>query len=417
MAGRINPKTGVRPSASGKSWTTPVSKKDDKKVEDLNKKIKQLEKEESDLITQIQVLEKQKETAKKNNDTAEAARIQTLITTKRSDLTKKSAELNTARTEQQRIIYGIKPLGNIAMSVDSSTTPAKGSSNTDGPIVTPPESPSPKLQWKYNPPMVKAAYLTPTGLQRQDGSLAVDNPGSWSDAMDAWTTTAGSKGVIQMSRKYPFEAYSWITGKRGVSVQEDTTIYGFKFLYNPTTVQMSWGVSTEIDPVKLATGQLTANPITDAALNSSITFSLILNRMLDMNIVRRNGTLLGDYYPYPLSIEDSTGIYERGTMHDLEYLFRAVNGVNVDYSPPLQRYLNLKTADLGWLQSFPVELHLGNSLRYLVRVTSINVEHKIFNEKMIPIFSQVDLVCKRLPDVPSDEQQQGGGGVGPAQML
>ena len=51
-----------------------------------------------------------------------------------------------------------------------------------------------------------------------------------------------------------------------------------------------------------------------------------------------------------------------------------------------------------------------------MRVTQINVDHKIFNERMVPIFSTVDFICKRLPDLPATEDYRdatnsGGGRV------
>jgi hypothetical protein len=260
----------------------------------------------------------------------------------------------------------------------------------------------PTLTWKYNPPMVKAAYLTPTGLQSQDSKLPVTSPGTWDDARKAWVDSIGSKGVIQMSRAYPYQNKTKEVGTgpdktfSALRLTEDGTVYGFKFLYNPTTVTMSWGVGSEIDIAKFTAGSFKSAPITDAAMNSNVTFSIVLNRMLDMNVVNSNGAVTGDPYPVKLSAEDAKEIYKKGTMLDLEYLFRAVNGRGSDYNSSL----NGMTADLGWLNSFPVELHLGSGLRYLVRVTQVNVDHKIFNERMVPIFSTVDFICKRLPDIP-----------------
>lgn len=211
-----------------------------------------------------------------------------------------------------------------------------------------------------------------------------------------------------MSRNYPYNF-----NKTDLNTSKDQTIYGFKFLYNPTTVSMSWGVSTEIDVAQLMAGTLKAMPQTDAALNSSITFSIILNRMLDMNSITENGGIKGtNPYPSTVSAADLRGIYNKGTMHDLEYFFRAVNGKGVDYVSGL---LEQKTADVGWLNSFPVELHLGSGLRYLVRVTQLNVEHKIFNERMVPIFSTVDIICKRLLDTTDfvkEDVRSGGGRTG-----
>ena len=318
-------------------------------------------------------------------------------------------KLGSAKTERNRLIEGKKD----TPKTDDPKTPKGDGTGTEE--LGSPDSPSGlTLSWQYNPPMVQAAYLNPKGLQQQDGFMPVGNPGTWDDAMDAWRVSRGSKGVIQMSRSYPY--YSKVKNDQAVKVTENTTVYGFRFLYNPTSVTMSWGVGSEIDIAKFTAGSFRAAPITDAAMNSSITFSIILNRMLDMNHVTKGGGVIGNPYSVTLSQEDAGAIYDKGTMLDLEYLFRAVNGKDVDYNSSL----NGKTADLGWLNSFPVELHLGSGLRYLVRVTQINVEHKIFNERMVPIFSTVDFICKRLPDLPATDDYRdtaaGGGGGGIAQV-
>lgn len=87
-------------------------------------------------------------------------------------------------------------------------------------------------------------------------------------------------------------------------------------------------------------------------------------------------------------------IYRKGTMYDVEYLFKAVNGYNASYKSTL----NGLTADRGWLYALPVELHLGAGLRYLVRLTSLNVSHNMFNERMVPILTTVSIVCTRYYD-------------------
>jgi hypothetical protein len=47
-----------------------------------------------------------------------------------------------------------------------------------------------------------------------------------------------------------------------------------------------------------------------------------------------------------------------------------------------------------------VELHLGAGLRYRVRISSLDVNHIIFNERMVPILSKVSIQCTRYYDSP-----------------
>jgi hypothetical protein len=101
-------------------------------------------------------------------------------------------------------------------------------------------------------------------------------------------------------------------------------------------------------------------------------------------------------------VKEEQDIYNKGTMYDLEFLLRVLMGTTMD------SYLRGEnTADMGWLPAIPVELHLGKSLRYLGVVNSLNINHMIFNERMVPLFSTVDIAFARLPDYPGGT---GGGG-------
>ena len=70
-------------------------------------------------------------------------------------------------------------------------------------------------------------------------------------------------------------------------------------------------------------------------------------------------------------------------------------GVNATYKSMLNGY----TADKGWLQGTPVDLHLGDGLRYQVRIGSLDVNHTIFNDRMVPILSTVNITCHRFYDL------------------
>jgi hypothetical protein len=80
-----------------------------------------------------------------------------------------------------------------------------------------------------------------------------------------------------------------------------------------------------------------------------------------------------------------------------------MNGFYADY----QSGLNGITADKGWLQPIPMELHLGAGLRYLVRVSSLDLKHMMFNERMVPILTTVNIVCTRYYDTATGLDQNG----------
>jgi hypothetical protein len=81
---------------------------------------------------------------------------------------------------------------------------------------------------------------------------------------------------------------------------------------------------------------------------------------------------------------------------------------NVSYSSSLMG----TTSDPGWLPVRPVELHLGNHLRYRVRIQSLSVNHTVFNPRMIPILSTVNFSCARYWDGPITTQAKKTTGKG-----
>jgi hypothetical protein len=275
--------------------------------------------------------------------------------------------------------------------------------------------------YKYNAPMVVSAYI----LNRPSKDGNYNNPQVESTRNDklitspatytknarneAWQSNengiAGSKGVIQMS--------SWLAARTKLSADAkkdknfSTQMYGFKFLYNPTTVAMSWGVNTEVNFQLESLGLDKSVPLTGGLAGSTISFDLLLNRIGDMAHLTEYGLRDGIYdpitgklfpstnpYPTNVELEELQSIYKKGTMYDLEYLFRATNGYSAQYTSDIGGI----TADRGWLFALPVELILGDGMKYLVRITSMNVNHNIFNDRMVPVLSTISLTCTRYYD-------------------
>lgn len=292
---------------------------------------------------------------------------------------------------------------------DKDTPPGQGPNKNRKP------DPKPKKPlYKYNAPMTKSAYMGGSLQSRTaNNSSLMSGPGNRKDAKYNWIPNketqaiAGSKGTVQMSRAFADLAPKPSTGKNGQIV--DPQLYGFKFLYNPTTVSMAWGIVEQFSPQFEASGADKASAVSVGLMKSAITFSLMLNRIDDMNFVTSEGAVGIDpnddvegkdteliIYPYAPDTEDLKEIYKKGTMHDLEYLFKATGG----YSASYKSVLNGKTADKGWLNPIPVELHLGDGMRYLVRLSSLDVNHMIFNERMVPVLTTVNLTFTRYFDGP-----------------
>lgn len=328
-------------------------------------------------------------------------RLQTSGTATTEQISDAQTALDAAKTQRDATqnLYS-SALARLATAQSDLSNYSSGSSfqssGVDTGQVVAGDSNSPQT-YEYNPPLAKDSYFSVSGLQlplvntyNAKTSFIVDD----SDAKTYWTGKKLGKGTIQQSRKFP---YKFDADPNNPKVSTGEKKVGFRFLYNPTEVFMNWGTASEIDVGAFMAGKLLANPITDSASASSINFSIVLNRIVDMNLINANGVVAEKSYLTSngsISAAHAKGIYNKGTMYDLEYLFKAVNGFGSGYV----NSLGLETSDPGWMNSFPVELHLGNTLRYLVRITNLEVNHKIFDPRMVPVFSIVNIVCKRLPD-------------------
>jgi hypothetical protein len=259
-----------------------------------------------------------------------------------------------------------------------------------------PPAPQPFTGYVYNLPMIQSAYFRQDSPQGGSTERGVTGAGNYTDARNMFGESI-AKGTIQMPLDLTKSA-EW-KFKTGI-YKEDSTMYGFKFLYNPTEVNMGWGMLEGVDPNVIRSGAAgNLAPISGVGL-STIDFTLLLNRIGDMDFLDENGLAPGEDNPYSgvntLSrVEDLKTIYKKGTMYDLEYLFRVINGPNAIH----QTILNGKSADWGFLIGSQIELFLGDGLRYLVRLNGINVSHTIFNDRMVPVLSQVSLSCGRYNDV------------------
>lgn len=286
------------------------------------------------------------------------------------------------------------------------TTPPKSSTKTTKTTSTqPPPTPKPATAGHvYNLPMVKGAYFSPLGPQAMSTDGKHLDLGNYTDALNSWSTAGtGGRGAFQMDRVTNTAATLASAQKASKDPKHfDPNFYGFKFLYNPQTVSMTWGAVMGANPQFEAQGHDPAVPIAANLLQSTISFDIILNRIEDFNYLNSNGLIPHLLNPYPTNKTPDNSelkkVYEKGTMYDLDYLFKTMHGFDgfTNYTSSLMGQTN----DPGWLPVRPVELHLGNKLRYRVRITDLSVKHSIFNERMIPMLSTVSFTCARYWDGP-----------------
>ena len=255
--------------------------------------------------------------------------------------------------------------------------------------------------------MINTSYLNTDGPQQQTIKQPTNDPGNVLKAQESWTDPyLGSKGIIQMDSDVVMNTSNYAPNKDN---NYDGNLYGFKFLYNPKEVNMTWAVAEGMNWEGIQAGLDPGTAPTAALNNSTISFSLLLNRIGDMGYLTSNG-LKQNVNPYTkFNIvpgktidQEVSEIYNKGTMYDLEYLFRTISGINSTFT---SKFSDI-TADRGWLYGFAVELHLGNKMRYKVRISSLDVNHAMFDERMVPILSYVNITCARFPNV----SQPGVGG-------
>ncbi len=236
-----------------------------------------------------------------------------------------------------------------------------------------------------------------------DGAIWSGNtPGKINDARDLWknTVATNSKGMIQTWLP-PGNRASYVSGtdsnfttlSSGQSIQR----YGFQFLYNPTTIDMHYGGVADVDPGMQSSGTeeyLLGGP---NVFQSTIGIQVVINRMFDFQYINKTGLKSGqisDFYSGNVPTNsDLKTIYDKGTMYDVEYLLQTMFPFE-----PYESQLRGKTSDIGFLGASPVELHLGNKLRYVAQINNISVNHVIFDTRMVPLFTTISISTNRIPD-------------------
>jgi hypothetical protein len=332
-------------------------------------------------------------------------------------ITQRAEQRKEIAASNDRIIRWMKDKNNIQNQINKlinkkPVVPGKPGGSTTNTVTQDGGNVEFSAEYKYNAPLVSGAYLN-QGISADSlgGTLNTKgftiNAPVFTDAYNAWRGVNGGRGTLQMDRKYVNALAK--KQKETARAKLDPQMYGFKFLYNPTTVSMGWGVQMMMDPEFEASGEDAFNPISAGMISSTIVFEVVLNRIGDFNHLNEDGSLRGKY-PYgqiDVPTEDRKQIYNRGTMYDLEYFFKTINGPHATFTSAY----NGLTADAGWLRPSSMELHLGAGMRYRIRINEVGINHLIFNDRMVPILSKVQFTCGRYndgPGIPLLQTSRGG---------
>jgi hypothetical protein len=170
-------------------------------------------------------------------------------------------------------------------------------------------------------------------------------------------------------------------------------LWGFRFMYNPTTISyqtsgVPYDFTNTADVATLITG------------NMQVSLQLYLNRIVDLTELTSKRTPTKSPYTPPLSDEAREGILNRGTEYDIEFLYRVCNGdpSTTTGLDPLLGY-NGVTSDSGLLKQVPVWLHLHNSYKIFGAVSNLSVNHVLFDKRMVPMLTTVDITINRYPAI------------------
>lgn len=267
----------------------------------------------------------------------------------------------------------------------------------------------------YNLPAVKDAYFADNmGIFDIKGG---NQPKQYvTDAKELWTNGIASKGMLQTwTPPNGVTTGSFVDGydldnKLGtVELQK----YGFQFLYNPGNITMTYSGNPEIDVTLMLSGREAFNPVSTATTQSTVGFEILLNRMFDLTYfdkttgqLQAGADVIQLYGRQPTDGQnDLSEIFEKGTMYDVEFLLKTLFGFEVD-----SQLGRGKTADMGFVIPRPVELHLGNKLRYLVYINGFSLNHVIFDERMVPMFTTLNVTANRVPDYGGSNVVNGAAG-------
>lgn len=202
------------------------------------------------------------------------------------------------------------------------------------------------------------------------------------------------------------KAAVWADAKKAGKLPNSDTKWGFQFMWNPTEIATSVNINMDVTPsaadrFRAMTGVFPGQ--------ESITINVMLDRTNDFACAKGSSITNADNYAkyylnrYPMEGKQSfseqfDALMRLGTMADLEYLYRTVNGTGFSGSQ-WTNMLGKQTADIGFIQPSLIALQLGpnkDSLSYVGWLNSISVNHSSFTETMIPLRTTVSMTIQAV---------------------
>jgi hypothetical protein len=214
------------------------------------------------------------------------------------------------------------------------------------------------------------------------------------------------------------------------SGKENNYNYGFQFLWNPETISSSIARNMDVTPssadrFRSVAGafpgqetyqfQIMLDRVNDFAALRSMAGDTYANSMKHPKAVEVNANSpqvreskyakipsnAVDYYPSGLgsvNLQKINDLMKFGTMADLEYLFKALNGNGANQGSGEWATLMLKkTANIGFLSPSLLGFRFGpnaqQQLSFVGWITNMSINHTFFTEDMIPLRTTVSFSC------------------------
>ena len=188
----------------------------------------------------------------------------------------------------------------------------------------------------------------------------------------------------------------------GVELKNDDRRWGFQFLWNPSEISSNVARNMDITPSAADTLRVVSGVFPG---QETVNFNILLDRTNDFACIRSSKIKdFNDYSRFYTAVfpgqgkqafgEQLEALMRQGTMADLEYLFRAINGSGMGVEK-WGTLMGKRTANLGYLQPTLLGISLGpdrlNNLSYVGWLSNIAINHNSFTQDMIPMRTTVTI--------------------------
>jgi hypothetical protein len=348
-------------------------------------------------------------------DAANTARIE-----KQLKLTQAQLEIETASKEEAQRRAAQEDKVNAEKTAQASLkTSAGGSSGDDIEVGTPDP-----IGYKFNlPPHNWSLPVRPIELQPKDVGTLNNKTGYLPTEAFGGSSTPESFHGTRRGRIWYWHSASALqkfntdSGKvesladsvskltkttEGVELKNDDRKWGFQFLWNPAEISSNVARNMDITPSAADTLRVVSGVFPG---QETVNFNILLDRTNDFACIRSSKIKdFNDYSKFYTAVfpgqgkqnfgEQLEALMRQGTMADLEYLFRAINGSGMGVEK-WGTLMGKRTANLGYLQPTLLGISLGpdrlNNLSYVGWLSNIAINHNSFTQDMIPMRTTVTI--------------------------